>query len=83
MTKIEKVYDSCGYHTEMKDEEVEKLVEGCIQGELTCVRTMDTIVSLRKGTKIVDVFTIVRHRIYEPFSEKIDEVKLDEKGGSK
>ena len=82
MTKIEKVYDSCGNHTEMKDEEVEKLVEECLQGKSTVVREMDTIVSLRKGRTIVDVFTIVRHRIYEPLSGKIDEVKFDEKGGS-
>ena len=75
MTKIEKVYDSCGNHEEMKDEEVEKLVEECLQGKSTGVRTMDTIVSLRKGKNIVDVFTFVRHRIYEPLSERTDEIK--------
>ncbi len=65
MAKIEKIYDSYGHHTEMKDEEVEKLVKECLEGKLTCCRTMDTIVSLRKVDNVVDVFTIARHRIYE------------------
>lgn len=36
----------------MKDEEVEKLVEECLQGKSTGVRKMDAIISLRNGTKI-------------------------------
>lgn len=77
MTKIEKTYDSCGYHSEMKDGEVEKLVKECLEGKSTGCRTMDTIVSLRKDSNIVDVFTIVRHRIYEPLNQKIDEVEFE------
>lgn len=65
MTKIEKTYETSGHYTEMKDEEIEKLVKECFDGGNTSVRTKDTIISLRKGTNIVDVFTIVRHRIYE------------------
>lgn len=47
----------------MTDSEVEDLVKKCFDGE--CVRTQDTIVSLRKDVNIVDVFTITRHRMYE------------------
>jgi hypothetical protein len=65
MVKAIKTYESNGPFKEMKDIEVEKLVEDCLDGKTTGIRTQDTIVSLREGTKIVDVFTIVRHRIYE------------------
>lgn len=70
MTKTIKTYESKGSFKEMTDEEVEELVKKCFDGKTTGVRTQDTIVSLREGTsregtKIVDVFTIVRHRIYE------------------
>ncbi len=65
MTNIEKTYETSGLYTKMKDEEVEKLVKECFDGGNRSVRTMDTIISLREGTDIVDVFTIIRHRIYE------------------
>lgn len=65
MTKIEKTYDSSGHFKKMEDKEIEDLVNECFDGKTTGTRTQDTIVSLRKGSNIVDVFTIVRHRIYE------------------
>lgn len=65
MVQIIKTYESNGPFEEMTDGEIEKLVKECFDGKTTGVRTMDTIVSLRKGVKIVDVFTIVRHRIFE------------------
>jgi hypothetical protein len=65
MTEINKTYESNGPFKEMTDKEVEELVKECFDGKTSGVRTQDTIVSLRKGVKIVDVFTIVRHRIYE------------------
>lgn len=65
MTKIEKTYDSSGNFKKMEDKEIEDLVNECFDGKTTGTRTQDTIVSLRKGSNIVDVFTIVRHRIYE------------------
>lgn len=70
MTNIIKTHESNGPFKEMTDAEVEELVKECFDGKTTGVRTQDTIVSLRggtsrEGTKIVDVFTIVRHRIFE------------------
>lgn len=65
MTNIEKTYETSGHFSEMKDEEVEKLVKECFEGGCRSVRTMDTIIESREGSDIVDVFTIVRHRIYE------------------
>ncbi len=63
--KDKESYDASGFFTEMKDEEVEKLVKECFEGGNRGVRTKDTIISVREGTVVVDVFTIVRHRIYE------------------
>lgn len=65
MTKVEKTYDSSGHFKKMEDKEIEDLVNECFDGKTTGTRTQDTIVSLRKGSNVVDVFTIVRHRIYE------------------
>jgi hypothetical protein len=65
MTKIEKTYDSSGHFKKTEDKEIEDLVNECFDGKTTGTRTQDTIVSLRKGSNVVDVFTIVRHRIYE------------------
>ena len=65
MTKIEKTYDSIGHFKMTLDKEIEDLVNECFDGKTTGTRTQDTIVSLRKGSNVVDVFTIVRHRIYE------------------
>lgn len=64
MTNIEKTYESNGPFKEMNDKEIDELVKECFNGK-TSIRTQDTIVSLRKDADIVDVFTIVRHRIYE------------------
>jgi hypothetical protein len=65
MTQMNKAYESNGPFKEMTDKEVEELVKECFDGKTTGTRTQDTIVSLRKGSHVVDVFTIVRHRIYE------------------
>ena len=65
MMKVNKTYESNGPFKEMTDEEIEELVKDCFDGKTTGIRTQDTIVSLREGVNIVDVFTIVRHRIYE------------------
>jgi hypothetical protein len=65
MTDVKKTYEAIGNFKKMKDEEIEGLVKDCFDGKSKGIRTQDTIVSLREGSNVVDVFTIVRHAIYE------------------
>ena len=64
MTEIKKAIDIDTFK-QMSEKEIEIEVKRCLDGKSVGTRTMDTIIKLRYGSSIVDVFTITRHRIYE------------------